>query len=1313
MKNFVPYFISEKYSLGEYSGSFTGCSMFLDLSGFTSVTDKLMREDKEGIEVMGNFLSQIFESIVASIHGRGGFVSSFEGDALIAIFPGEESFAGALSCSDEINGFFSNKSVFKTKYGNFFVSIKTGISYGDIEYFITGNEKRMVYTFSGDAIKKSIKCQKNCDLTETVIDAVLNIKSFGFAKTRSLSPGLFVLEKILFSNSPQTPVPLRTKESDHVFTHPNLVNYELLGEFRRVSPVFISIGEMPFESRKRVIESIIERSIEFGGYLNKVTYNDKGLTSLVIFGAPVSFDNNLERACDFSLRIKQAHGDLVKIGLSHGIVYSGFVGGSARCEYTVLGNVVNLASRLMTRALPGEILASKDLLNAIEPFFEIGDFSTERLKGFEKEKTIFKIFSRKTGISKTDSDFIGREFEINFLLEKFNIILSGSFPGLIYVYGEAGIGKSKLLREFQQRLKRSARTFVFTQDPILKKSMDPIRTGLKIFFNILDESDSSQRVYQFENKFEELVSTGMFSGKDLTASSSNESPRLKIVLGYFLGFYSDHPYFSGIEKNKIPDLIDLCLRDFFRAFSLFTPTVMVFEDFSDYDEDTLNFMKTFLINIQLYPLMIVLTSRINDDESKSRIKTDSEIQSDEILLSEIPPEQTTELINNLLEGECDNSVHSFIFRRTKGNPFFVEQYCLFLSENGYIMKSGGIFRLERGTDEIPLKINDVIISRIDRLTDEIKSTVKISSVLGMEFEIGILKELINLFTMNTGSDNPENIDGQIKKTSESKVWSRLSDLVYIFSHTLLRDSIYQMQLKENLRTLHKLSGDVISKAKSGNPSYFPEIAHHYEMAELPELAIEYYKKSAEDSLEKYYLDKAWEYLKRALRMSIKLFGGMHPVTADVLKTVSIHLFEKGRYRAAISAIKRSLEIREKFHTSDLETKINHFLNIGINYRYLGEYDKALEAYESCLALQPEGSEPPEEILTNIAVIYKEKNEYQKSLDYSEKALKKQVEAYGEFDARVADTYNNFGVVFTDLNRLEEALSYHKKSIEIMEKAGKYNSPKTAYFLSNLSVCAYYMTDLEKSLEFAGKALDIIKEIYGEKHPDVAFLYCNIGAIYNDVPDHGKAIEFFQKSLEIYQDTIGLDNVFVLNIYNNLGYSYVEKGDFENALKYTEDALSGRLKHFGPFHVETSTSFNQLGTIKTELWRFKDAMDHYGKSLRGFNAVFGVANKYSIIVLTNMSKTLIKAGDLQKSLSILIRAESLNKNLVPHDDQSTARIEEYLGNFFFASGDHQKSRKRYEKARDIYFSSKRYSKLKQIEKKLSLINGQAAEPEKDL
>ncbi|MBN1151163.1 hypothetical protein JXA84_08110 [candidate division WOR-3 bacterium] len=159
-KIFIPDFFSEKYSIGEYSGNFLGCAMFLDLSGFTSVTDKLMREDKEGIEVLGNFLSQIFENIISNIHQRGGFISSFEGDALLAIFPGEESFRGALSCSEEINGFFSDKSVFKTKFGNFYISIKTGISYGGIDYLITGKKQRMVYTFSGDAVKKSIKCRK-------------------------------------------------------------------------------------------------------------------------------------------------------------------------------------------------------------------------------------------------------------------------------------------------------------------------------------------------------------------------------------------------------------------------------------------------------------------------------------------------------------------------------------------------------------------------------------------------------------------------------------------------------------------------------------------------------------------------------------------------------------------------------------------------------------------------------------------------------------------------------------------------------------------------------------------------------------------------------------------------------------------------------------------------------------------------------------------------------------------------------------------------------------------------------------------------
>ncbi|MBN2363331.1 tetratricopeptide repeat protein [candidate division WOR-3 bacterium] len=1283
MKKFIPDFISEKYFKGEYEGTFTGCVMFLDLTGFTSITDKLMKEDKEGIEVLGNFISRTFERIITSIHGKKGFVSSFEGDALTAIFPGEESHTNALLSSDEITGYFSDKSVFRTRFGNFYMSIKTGISFGEIEFSIIGNDLRKIYYFSGETVKNCIECENNCDMMETVIDARMNVKSFRSAKTRPLSNNMFVLEKLLIAQKTEYVLTEQSADASEKFIHPGISKITRQGEFRLISPVFISIKQTEANSVESVVLSILNLSSEFRGHVNKITYTDKGFVSLVLFGAPVSFDNNIERACGFSLKLKDIHGDNIKIGMTHGTVYAGFVGGISRCEYTALGSVVNLASRLMTRSEYGEILITDDVGNKVKDKFITGEFLLEKLKGFNKEQRIGKLMSKKNKLTDFETEFVGRENELSFLTGQLKKTCSGFFPGLHYIYGEAGMGKSQLIKEFTKRSSKNARTFIFTTDPVVKKSMNPVKLSLNKCFDISEQASLSENKTAFENKFSELFKN--FVSKTDADPPSDEILRIKVFVGYFLGFFSNHPMISDIENSKLPELINLSLRDFFRFLSSIKPIIIVFDDFNDYDSDSLAFIKTLFINIEHYPIMIIFSSRLNDDLSKPKIQTDPEIEFIDILLSELLPEQNAIMIENFLCHKCDKDLLYFIHERAGGNPFYTEQYCFFLLENGHLRLSENIFRLDRNTEEIPVRINDIIVSRIDRLTGEIKETIVISSVLGMEFEVDVLKELIKIYRTHSekASKQFDDIDGVIKTTTGFRIWKKITELKYIFSHSLLRNTVYQMQLKEHLRSLHKLVGEVLLNKFKDDPAHYPEIAYHFENAELMELACEYYKKSAVESLEKYYVEKAWEYLKKSLKISVKLYGSCHPETSKILKITGRYLFEKGDYRSSVSVLEKSLEILEKFNIEDVSLKIKYFIDIGINYRYMGEYDKALKFYESCISLLPENSDLPEEILTNLAVIYKEKNEYQKSLDYSNKALKIQKNNYGELDERVADTYNNIGVVLTEINRLDEALEYHNKSIEIMEKIGKSRSPKNAYFTANISVCCYYNNDLQKSIKYIDKAIDVLKDIYGEKHPDIAFLYGNKGAIYNDVPDYEGAIYFFGRALEIYQDTLGLETVFACNIFNNIGYSYLENDNLEEALKYTEKALSGRMKHFGKHHAETATSLNQLGNIQRELGNLEESLKHLGASLFGFTKIFGVNNKYSIIVLINMAKTLMKTGNLTKARVIIERADQINKLLDIPDDQSTARIEELFGDLYSSMGDIERSKAHYYEAENIY------------------------------
>ncbi len=195
-ENLIPQFILEQFEQKNYSGDFEALAMFIDISGFTEMTDTLMENGKEGAEILIGVINSVFTPSIDAIHQRGGFISTFGGDAFNAIFRGN-SLLSSLSTAIEINLMFQNIGLQKTKFGDFQLSVKIGISYGNIEWGIIRNKKQNAYFFKGEAIDNCSKCEKLCVIDQIIFDQKLMdqipVDEIEFAKK---AEGYFLLKKI-------------------------------------------------------------------------------------------------------------------------------------------------------------------------------------------------------------------------------------------------------------------------------------------------------------------------------------------------------------------------------------------------------------------------------------------------------------------------------------------------------------------------------------------------------------------------------------------------------------------------------------------------------------------------------------------------------------------------------------------------------------------------------------------------------------------------------------------------------------------------------------------------------------------------------------------------------------------------------------------------------------------------------------------------------------------------------------------------------------------------------------------------------------
>lgn len=157
MRNLIPHFIHSQLERQHDAGRFQAAAMFVDISGFTRLTEALMQHQTDGAEVLAEALNHIFGSPVAEVYAYGGLISSFAGDAFTALFPfdatPDDSVYAALRTALFIRDFFAEHGLLETKYGQFEMGVKVGISLGEVNWGIVGEGKRRAYFFRGPAIE--------------------------------------------------------------------------------------------------------------------------------------------------------------------------------------------------------------------------------------------------------------------------------------------------------------------------------------------------------------------------------------------------------------------------------------------------------------------------------------------------------------------------------------------------------------------------------------------------------------------------------------------------------------------------------------------------------------------------------------------------------------------------------------------------------------------------------------------------------------------------------------------------------------------------------------------------------------------------------------------------------------------------------------------------------------------------------------------------------------------------------------------------------------------------------------------------------
>jgi tetratricopeptide (TPR) repeat protein/class 3 adenylate cyclase len=1208
---YIPPFILNHYEHETRSGSFPGYVLFFDVADFTGISAEFRKHGKRGAEEMIHFMDQVFGIPIGEIERNGGFVNVFAGDAFCAIFPDgyPENFIAAVN---RIRLKFRENPIYSSDFGDFDLSVKMTVAHGDISWRIFRNEHQCEYIFYGEVMQEMAVL---AGYKEQLIFSPSAVQQLGSEKFRALDHGFdlqvtddqaadFTLE---YSYQPDTPAR---------FIHPRFAAETPANEIRDAAFCFADFSRIEESQREAAVAIFHEVLDAYGGLLNKLDATDKGLVGLILFGMPKSKGRTLESISRFALKVISRLPQL-SLGIACGPVFAGRTGSSRVNEYTALGDAVNLAARLMGRAQPGEILVDDFLYRELRSRFEFSDHGEITLKGFSQPVNVHQLEkSRQREELSFSSEFVGREEEIS-LLKGF---IESPDNCIVYVSGEAGVGKSRLIDATLNYFSSESmqKYFIFC-DPVTRKPLEPIKQIIHSYFQFDPLQSMEQNRERFRTVWAEL------------AGDDPELIRIESIVASLLDLTWEHSVWSYLPAEEKPKQLKQAFATFINALAQRLPLLIHFDDPQWCDNSSREFLQQ-LGTEQIQRVNIIAACRYLADGSTVDLELPG-FNCEKMNLGSLSESGSELMISQLLGIEqVPQATLDIITTRAEHNPLFIEQLIAYLQENDLI-DPDGVITGDTGFLST-FGIADIIGGRLDQLTEKVRECLFSASVLGLEFNTRVLSRMLN-----------HKIDTDLTAGKSSRVWRDLDELNYIFTHILIKDIAYQRMVSTQLKELHRLAAVALQQVYPDNlEQHAEEIGSNYEKAGSMVEAASFLTEAGLHYKQQYILDRAEAMMIRALTIREEFLGPDHPDVAESLSNVANLYFVQADYARAEPLCKRSLTIREEVLGSD----------------------------------HPDVAES----LHNLAELYLKQGKYDKGESLSKRSLAIREEVLGPDHLDVGTSLSTLAALNASLGDYARAETLYVRSLSIYEKALGPDHPEVASVLNNLAV--HYLSQgkyamAEQHLE---RSLAIREKARGAEHPDVALSLNNLAELYLVQGNYSRIESLSRRSLSIWEKKLGPDHPDVALALNSLAHLFVLQGNYDKAEPLLERTLTVREKALGPDHPRVALTLNDLGGVYLYRGEYSRAEPPYDRALAIREKVLSQDHPRVAESLINRALLYFVQGDYARAEPLYLRALEILEKILGPDHFRVGHCLKLLAQLYSRQGDYARAEPLYERSLSI-------------------------------
>ncbi len=1069
LRAYVPEHLARRLEEGSFPAPgqaepVRGAVLFSDVSGFTPLSEGLTRLGREGAERLTSILNDHFTRMIRISETHGGSVVKFGGDAMTVLFPDgttgldteADSARRALACAAAMQTALAARSEIEVPEleERFPLRMKIGLASGGMRQVLVGDqESELEFVLAGDPVDAMAEAEHRAEPGDIIATGrVAGIAAE--ARFTDLGSGFFRLESPpdFEPSAPSVLPPSAPPETWAPFLPPAIVEQirsvgesSLAGEHRRVTTAFVSFSGIDWEHDPEAFSrlqtwflaaSVVAR--RFGGRVNRVITGDKGSLLHLIFGAPVSHEDDERNAVRAALELRDSAPAFLgglRIGVNSGWVFCGNVGSEGRREYTVMGDAVNIAARLMQAAAAGEIICSAPTFEKARRDVEFDSRPPIRVKGKKEPIEIHlarRPASATTGSGVAGPPFVGREGELA-LAEGFVRSLGDGHGGWLHVEGDAGTGKSRLVEEILARIPAGTRFFRARGDAGNRQIAGHPWAQVLLARLGLDESSTvDARREALESAVREFLPN---------------RPGEVALLGPALGWWADDGEKSETEASVRRQRLFAAIEAILLGDR--TPVIVALDDLQAIDPASLDLLGFLGAGAAASPLLLLTAGRPGSGE-----RTWSDLPGQQwIRLDGLAPGLLVELVLSILgDGTLEPEARELLVERSHGNPLFA------VGLVAHLRATGGL-RFEEATRrwwldptlraaEVPDDVGSFLVARIDALPPRSRQLLRHASVLGRDVDRELLLRIL-----------PESLRASVFEDllplePLGLGWSRTGD--FSFSQELVRETAYEGLTFEQRREIHAAVATEIESrhgtAAWGGPA--AALAHHWVAARVAPRAYLASKIAAEHDLATFANESALSHLSAAIEFAAEaLPDGVDPTLLELLPKRAEVLTRLARNDEAFDDWRRIFRLR--FRAKNRRGMSEACYGMSRARELAGRFPQALRLARRAAKFAGEAKWEEGEIQgrTQVATLLWKTGDVETSLAAFDTIL-----PLAASPLAISRILLGYGIALLDAGRHSEAKGALTRSLEL---AGQLDNSRLALTaLVNLAVAAWRSGNLD-------------------------------------------------------------------------------------------------------------------------------------------------------------------------------------------------------------------------------------------------------------